>query len=322
MGFFIAFAIFQKVVLVRLKKITERTKSDIDDELIKIVQSMKPPFYSFLAFYIAARFLVLSNIIENIINVILIVWFIYQIISVVQILINYIVRKKVSAEDRQSRAAAGAIGVAAKIVLWSLAFLLVLQNLGVNVNSLIAGLGIGGIAVALAAQNILGDLFSSFAIYFDKPFVPGDFIVFGKTMDTVEKIGIKTTRLRALQGEEIIVFNKDLTAAQIQNFKKMKRRRVVFDIGVVYETPVEKLKTVPSIVKNTIESTKGLNLDRVHFKQFADSALLFEVAYYVESDDYNEYMNLQQEMNFKIKESFEKEGIAMAYPTQTLYFKK
>jgi small-conductance mechanosensitive channel len=318
-AFLLIFKIFQSIVLGRLTKIAERTKNDIDDEFIKIVRSIKPPFYSFLAFYFALRFLTLNEFLSRIFDAVLIIWFVYQLIGAVQILIDYVVRKKFAEESRESRAAAGALGIAVKFILWSLAFLLILQNLGVNVTSLIAGLGIGGIAVALAVQNILGDLLSSFAIYFDKPFKPGDFIVVGNTLGTVEKIGVKTTRLRALQGEEVVMPNKELTGAKIQNFKKMEKRRVDFTFGIVYETPVEKLKKIPGTIKEIFDSISLAALDRVHFKEFGDFALVFEVVYYVESPDYNRYMDIQQEINLKIKEKFEKEGIVFAYPTQTIF---
>jgi len=318
----LVFKIFQKVILDKLNKIAERTKNDIDDEFIKIVRSLKPPFYSFLAFYLALRFLVLTNFLRKFFNFILIVWLVYQIIIALEILINYILRKKFSGKDKQTRAAAAVTGIIVKITLWSFAFLLVLQNFGVNVSSLVAGLGIGGIAVALAVQNILGDLLSSFAIYFDKPFVPGDFIIIGDIMGTVEKIGIKTTRLTALQGEEIVISNKDLTATKIQNFKKMKRRRISFNFGVLYKTTNEKLREIPKIVKDIIDSVSLVSLDRAHFKEFGDFALIFEVVYYVESSDYNKYMDVQQEINLRIKEMFEKKDIKFAYPTQAVYLPK
>jgi small-conductance mechanosensitive channel len=319
---FIIFAVFQKVVLLRLKKIAEQTKSDIDDELIKIVQTIKPPFYSFLAFYIALNFLLLNDFLNKFIKAVLIIWFVYQIIAAIQVLIDYVVRKKFSEEDRQSRTAIGVISTVLKIILWSLALLLILSNLGVNITSLIAGLGIGGIAVAMALKNILSDLFSSFAIYFDKPFMVGDFIVAGETSGTVEKIGIKTTRIRASQGEQIIVPNEKLISARVQNFKRLQERRASFQIGVVYDTPVEKLKKIPDMIKQLVEQVDSARFDRVHFTKFGDSALLFDIVYYVESDEYKRYLDINQSVNLKIKQAFEKERIVMAYPTQTIYLQK
>jgi len=198
----------------------------------------------------------------------------------------------------------------------------VLSNLGVNITSLVAGLGIGGLAIALALQSVLSDLFSSFSIYFDKPFQVGDYIIVGKHSGTVEKIGIKSTRIRASQGEEIVISNQELTSARVQNFKKLKERRNTTSIGVTYETSTDKLKKIPDIIKYIIEEEKNARFDRVYFTTFADSALVFDLVYYVKSDAYSVYLETQQNINFKIKEAFEKEGIDMAYPTQTIYLTK
>ena len=321
--FLIVFKIFQVVILSYLKKLAEKTKTDIDDTLILIVRSIRPPFYSFLAFYAATFFITLSDIIEKAVGVVLIIWIVVQVIVAVQILIDYIVKKRMGEED--DVAAENAINILGKLskgVLWTVGLLLILSNLGIDITSLVAGLGIGGIAIALALQNILSELFSSFAIYFDKPFQPGDFIVVGDKKGIIEKIGIKTTRMRALQGEEVVISNKELTTAQIQNFKKMKERRISFSFGITYETPVEKIKQIPGIVKEIIEKQKGTRFDRAHFSRFDDSALNFDVVYYVETGDYAEYMDIQQDINIKIMEKFEEMEVAMAYPTQTIYLQK
>lgn len=212
---FLVFAIFQKIVLYRLKKLASRTRNDIDDEVIKIVQSVKPPFYSFLALYLGIRILAVHQLILKSIEIILIIWFVYQLINAVQILINFTVRKKFSEETGQSKTAANVLGVLVKFVLWVVALLMILANLGVNITSLVAALGIGGLAIAMALKNILGDLFASFAIYFDKPFLVGDTIVFGDKEGKVERIGIKTTRVRSLSGEEVIIPNDKLISSVV-----------------------------------------------------------------------------------------------------------
>ena len=324
--FFIAliiFKIFQSLILNKLKNFAEKTKTDIDDAFVKIVSALRPPFYSFLSFYLALKFLVLKDIAEKIINIILAAWVIYLAIIALQILIDYIIKKSLKKyTDEQAKSAMKLLGNISKITLWSIGILLFLSNLGVNVTSLVAGLGIGGIAVALALQNILNDLFSSFAIYFDRPFTIGDFIIVGEQSGVVKKIGIKTTRIRALRGEEIVISNKELTSARIQNFKKMKERRITFSFGVVYDTPLEKIKKIPSLIKKIVESEKLARFDRAHFHQFGDSALLFEVVYYIQTGEYNDYMDANQGIMLKIKEIFEKENIVMAYPTQTVYLGK
>jgi small-conductance mechanosensitive channel len=209
-----------------------------------------------------------------------------------------------------------------RIVIWVIALIVLLDNLGIQVSALVAGLGIGGIAVALAAQNLLGDLFSYFIIFFDHPFEIGDFIIIDNFLGTIESIGIKTTRIRSLGGEEIIFSNTDLVNSRLRNYKRMRKRRVLFKFAVIYQTTLEKLKEIPAIVTEIIQQINGATLDRVHFAAFGDFSLDFEVVYYVNSSDYNRYMDVQQEIYFRIKEEFEKRGIEFAYPTQTLFLEK
>ena len=209
-----------------------------------------------------------------------------------------------------------------KASLWIVAALMVLSNLGVNVTGLMAGLGVGGLAIAFALQNVFADLFASFSIYLDKPFKIGDFIIVGEHTGTVEKIGIKTTRIRALQGEEIVISNQEMTSARVHNFKKLDERRISTQFGVTYDTPTETLKKIPDMIKKIVDEEKMTRFDRAHFTTFGDSALLFDLVYYIESQEYVDYLEAQQAMNFKIKEAFEGAGIDMAFPTQTIYIEK
>lgn len=319
----ILFGVFQSAVLGALKRFARKTKTELDDLFIRIVKSIRPPFYVFLALYVSLRFLTLGEFVERAADAVLLVWIAYQAALALQILIDFFVKKRNSLEDDESAKNAFRIGGSvAKWVVWIFAALFVLSNLGIEVTSFIAGLGIGGIAVAFALQNILSDLFSSFAIYFDKPFKVGDFIVVGTHSGTVEKIGIKSTRIKALQGEEVILSNRELTSARVQNFKKLRERRVAFSFGIIYETPTEKMKKIPSFVKDAVKKTERVRFDRCHFKAFGDFALIFETVYFVESDDYAEYMDAQQEINLGIKEVFERESIEMAYPTTTVRIAK
>ncbi|PIP73629.1 MAG: mechanosensitive ion channel protein MscS [Candidatus Lloydbacteria bacterium CG22_combo_CG10-13_8_21_14_all_47_15] len=320
--FLIAFKIFQAIVLHQLNKLADKTKTDLDNELIEIVKAVKPAFYSFLAFYLALNFIAIEPFWQRIINVILIIWVVWQVIMALHALIDYATRKYAQREGSGTAGTVTLLGKIAKISLWFIGILLILSNLGVNISSLIAGLGIGGIAIALAVQNILGDLFSSFAIFFDKPFEPGDFIVVGNNMGTVEKIGIKTTRIRALQGEEIVISNRELTNARIQNFKRMEKRRVALSFGVIYGTPQEKIEKIPTLVRDIITGAGQTTPDRVHFKSFGPSSLDYEAVYYAETANYNVHMDIQQAINFKLKETFEKEHIEFAYPTQTIFIEK
>jgi small-conductance mechanosensitive channel len=321
--FLIVFKLFQTIVLYKLNKFAEKTKTDIDDTFIKIVKTLKPPFYSFLAFYMAIKFLVIENLADKIIGYLLIAWVIYQGVIAVQILIDYILFRQLKGkEDPHTKSAMRLMGNIAKGILWVIGILMFLSNLGIDITSLIAGLGIGGIAIALALQNVLGDLFSSFAIYLDKPFAVGDFVILGTDMGTVEKIGIKTTRIRTLRGEELVVSNNELTQTRIQNFKQMKERRITFNFGITYSTPTEKVKRIPGIVEKIIKEEKLTRFDRAHFNSFGDSALMFDIVYYINSSEYIDYANAQQRINLKLKELFEKEGIEFAYPTQTIILDK
>lgn len=209
-----------------------------------------------------------------------------------------------------------------KGLVWGIGIIMLLDNLGFKVSAVIAGLGIGGIAVALAAQALLGDVFSYFAIFFDRPFEIGDFIIVGDMLGTVEYVGIKTTRLRSLGGEQLIFSNSDLTNSRVRNYKRMDKRRVVFKLGVVYSTTSAQVREIPKIIENIIKNTPDTVFDRAHFFSFADFSLVFEVVYYVLSSDYNKYMDIQQAINFAIKEEFEKRGIEFAFPTQTVYLNK
>jgi len=312
--------IFKQVIVVKIKKIADHTKTEFDDLLIKTVDSVGWPFYLFFSLYFAFKFIVIPGILERIAFYLLLIVGICYVVKSIQRIIDYGFHKVI--EKKQDPAIVNLLSKITKIVLWGIAIIIILQNLGYNISALAAGLGIGGLAIAFAIQNILGDIFASFSIYFDRPFKIGDFIIIGSDMGTVRKIGIKSTRIQTLQGEELVISNKELTETRIHNYKKMEKRRIVFTLGVVYETSVEKLKRIPNIVKNVISDVNLAEIDRVHFNKFGDSSLNFEVVYYLKSSDYNEYMDTQQQINLAIKEEFEKEKIELAYPTQTIFINK
>jgi small-conductance mechanosensitive channel len=316
----VVFKLLEKVLLARLSVLSRRTATDIDNALVEIVRSIHPRFYVIASVWVAPHVLVLSTFAKAVIDAVAIVAVGYQLAHSLQILINFITRKKV--DDPTQKSALHLIGSIAKIVLWVFALLVVLSNLGVNITSLVAGLGIGGIAVALAVQGILSDLFSSFSIYFDKPFEVGDFVVVGDIMGTVEKVGVKTTRIASLQGEEVVISNQDLTSARIRNYKKMERRRAVFSFGVVYDTPQELLVQIPDMIKDVIESQELTEFDRCHFHAFGDSALEFETVYYIATGEYGDYMDVHQAIHLEIKKVFEEKGIDMAFPTRTVHVVK
>jgi len=221
--------------------------------------------------------------------------------------------------DPSSIAAINALGFAARLALWAVIALVILDNLGINVTALVAGLGVGGIAVALAVQNVLGDLFASFSIALDKPFAVGDFLIIDEHLGSVEYIGLKTTRLRSLSGEQLVFSNTDLLNSRIRNYGRMYERRVLFKLGVTYQTPREKLEKIPGIIRGAVESQERVRFDRCHFQSYGDFALMFETVYYVLAPDYNLYMDVQQAINLQIHAGFQAEGIDFAYPTQTVF---
>jgi small-conductance mechanosensitive channel len=195
------------------------------------------------------------------------------------------------------------------------------QTLGCCVGALATGLGVGGIIIAFALQSVLSDLFSTFVIHAEKPFKPGDFIVVGEHRGTVKSIGIKTTRIQALQGEEIVISNQEMTSARVQNFKMMEERRILATIGVTYDTSPEQMRKIPGMLKDIVEKNDHVRFGRAHFRSFGDSALEIELVYFILSNDYDMYMDAQHAINIAIMEAFAGEHIEFAFPTQTVYVK-
>lgn len=228
-------------------------------------------------------------------------------------------RERKLREDPGAAASLHLAFVSLRVLVWVLAVLLLLANLGIDITTLVAGLGVGGIAVALAVQTVLKDLLASLSIALDKPFIVGDFLAFGEFMGTVEHIGIKSTRVRSLTGEQLVFSNNDLLEGRIRNYGRMRERRVAFTLGVTYDTPREKLRRIPELIRQAIEAQELTRFDRSHFKSYGDFALLFETVYYLAVPDYNRYMDVQQAINLAIHEAFEREGIEFAFPTQTIH---
>ncbi len=278
-------------------------------------------FLIIAAIYVGTTLLDLPDAVHRLISSVFIVALFVQLAVWADRIASAILAWRLSALKSRAttRNALALIQFVVRVAVWSLALLLIFENLGFDVTALVAGLGVGGIAVALAAQSVLGDLFSSLAIVLDRPFEVGDFIVFGDQSGTVEKIGIKTTRIRALSGEQIAVSNSDLVQTRVHNFKRMQERRIVLVLGVTYDTPADKLERIPEMVKTIVEAREGVRFDRAHFRSFGGSALEVEVVYWVLSGDYTVYMDCQQAINFAIFRAFEEDGIEFAFPSQTLY---
>lgn len=316
--------IIDRSLFRRLKDLTRKTSTLLDDFLIEQIDRTALPLLYFGAFYLSSRTLTLHPYLHrglDILGIILLTLYGARLLSAVVIhaLQEYWLKREENTS--RQRTILGLFPVI-KILIWGAGIVFLLDNLGFEVSAVIAGLGIGGIAVALAAQTVLGDLFSYFAIFFDRPFEIGDFIIIDSYMGTIEKIGIKTTRIRSLGGELLIFSNSDLTSSRMRNYKRMEKRRIVFQLGVTYETPLEKLKEIPTIISNIIKAIDLTVFDRAHFASYGDFSLNFEVVYLIRTNDYNKYMDVQQTINLAIFEEFSSRAIDFAYPTQTLYTNK
>lgn len=332
-GALIIFKLVQFVAIKRIEVVTKKTETDIDDFLMTLIKSIKPPFYLLISLYLASRFIVVKEVVAGFIDAVIFIAVVLQIILITQRVIDYISIKIIQKttnengdmseeEIRGEEAVVKTVGRVIKFIIWALAILFVLSNMGVNVTSALAGLGIGGIAIAMASKDILSDIIAAITIFIDKPFKVGQFVQVGDNMGTVEHVGAKTTRIKTLQGEELIIPNQDLANSRVQNYKRMEKRRVVFNLGVVYGISSEKLKKIPSIIKEIIENVEKTEFDRSNFATYGDFSLNFETVYYIDSSDYNEYMNIQEKINLAIYEKFEKEKIEFAYPTQTVFVEK
>jgi len=321
----IVLKIFRSVLVAKLRKITRKTKTEIDDIIVNAIQAIHWPFYILVSIYVAINFLAVHFLVQQWTYYVFLVVVIYYTIKVLQRFVDFgaksIIKRRKDRESKDTEVIK-LLSSIIKVSIWLVAIVLLLANLGYDVTSLIAGLGIGGIAVALALQNVLGDIFSSVSIYFDKPFRVGDFVAVGDQMGTVKKIGIKTTRVEVPQGEELVIANSELTKSQVRNFGVMEKRRGLAHIGVAYNTPAEKLEKIPEMIRKIINNQDNTEADRIHFKSFADSSLIYEVVYYVNSGEYVQFMDIQQAINLAIIKKFEQEKIEIAFPTQTIYLKK
>lgn len=306
--------IFKRVIIKRLRIFASKTEGATDDFLVDGIDRFGLPIAQFALIYWGIDFLVLSERIENIIEVTTSVIITYYILRLLSSIITMLLESRIRSQEQgeQKIKQLGGLMLLINIVVWVIGIVFLLDNLGHDVTTIIAGLGIGGIAIALAAQNILGDLFNYFVIYFDRPFEVGDFIIFDDKLGTVEYLGIKTTRIRCLSGEQLIVGNSNLTNSRIHNYKRMFERRVLFNLNLDFRTPLEKIKMVPELLKSIVQEQKMVRFDRAHFSAHGDWSLRFEVVYYILSPDYNVYMDTQQAINFRINETLAKNEIYFA----------
>lgn len=313
-------ALAKRVVVARLQRAIEATATRIDDAFTRALDRTHPLTLIAAGVAAGARSLDLSHEADEWLGrglvVVLAVQLALWITGAVKLLFT---PPSGEPESPGRRTMSSAAIFVTNLVVWSVIVLVVLSNLGVEVSTLAAGLGVGGIAAALAVQNVLGDLFAAFSIYVDRPFDIGDFVVVDTYMGTVERIGWRSARLRSLGGEMIVLANSDLARARIRNYRRMSERRVVLSLGVEYGTPAEKLQAIPSLVRGAIEATEGLRFDRSHLSGFGQSSIDIETVFYVLSPEYGDFMDRQQRVLLAIHRAFEREEIRFAFPTRTVH---
>ncbi len=330
----IVFGIFLAAVLVYLKntfnqRLFIRAKKSYvkwDDDIFSIYERTKSSFLFVLAVYIAFQGLSLSKRLEHFIDVAFAAAFFAQMFVWADraILVAIRSQSRVSASKHSDFKDPKDIilSFVGRFIVYTIIVLMFLDNLGVNITALITGLGVGGIAIALAVQNILGDLIASISIAMDKPFAVGEAVAVNGAIGTVEKIGLKTSRIRSVNGELIILPNSDILKQSIQNYKHLTERRITLRLGIIYETSEAKAKLVPLLIKQAVEQSPKTRFDRAHFCAFGPSSLDFESMYWVLDSEYLALMDAQQEVNFRILSLFKEHEIKFAYPTQTVFYQQ
>jgi len=312
----------KRLVAPTLKRLSARTRSGIDDAVAHALTKLRVVWVIPLALWAAVPPDVFTDEVMTVLRSAAWIGAAVQVGTVISAWLDYwITHLRAAAGDSENKAPAslGIVSVLVRIAIWAVLALMLLDNLGFNVATLVAGLGVGGIAIGLAVQKVLGDLFSYFAIIFDKPFEVGHFVIVDEFTGTVEHIGIKTTRVRSLGGELIVFGNADLTQSRLRNYRQMQERRIPFAFGIEYSTPAALVEQVPAMVKEIIDGCEHTRFERAHFQKFGDSSLDFEVIYWMKTPDYGAYMDAQQYINMGLLRRFEQEGIAFAFPSRTLY---
>lgn len=282
------------------------------ESLRGLFDGAQPWFLLTLAVFIGAQFVVIPPKADRLVDHTTIIVVIAQVAFWVSRAIRHWLVQQVAVKrqtDAEAATTVSVLGFFAQLALWSLVILLALENLGFNITTLLAGVGIGGVAMALAAQGILGDVLASVTIALDRPFAIGDAIAIDNVTGTVEHVGLKTTRLRSVSGEQVILANTDLLKARVRNFKRLSERRVEFTLGVAYDTSPAKLALIPGFIRKAIEAQPATRFDRAHFKKYGEAALIFEAAFYFSNPDYNRYMDAQQAINLDIYRRLQQTGI-------------
>lgn len=326
LGALIVLKLFERYAAAKLKKWSDKTENEIDNVLVDVVGDINFLFYFVTAFFISFQWLDSTSIINRVVNIIFVVILSREAINGIGRLLKFAgskylaqLREEDSADADHASTIMSMSRKAVIIVLWLVLGTFILSNFGVNITSLVTGLGIGGIAIGFALQNILGDIFSSVSIFLDKPFKVGDFIQVGEDQGTVEKIGIKSTRIETLRGEELVISNKELTSSRIQNYSRTERIRDQITIGVSYETSKQTLKKIPEMIRAIIEDIDEVDFDRCRLNSYGDSPINFKVVYYVNSISFAGLDEKKEELNYAIFDKFEQEGIEFPFPTRTVH---
>ncbi len=313
----------RQIISSKHAKMVATPKVEILETPFGILSRTRVLFFVVVAIYLGAKSLTLSNDIHRILNSLITIALFWQAGLWITTGVSIWLGRKSAVHEGANLAAISSLGIIkfiAQATIWTLVLLLTLDNLGVRVTALVAGLGVGGVAIALAVQNVLGDILASLAIAFDRPFVVGDFLIIDNILGGVEYIGIKTTHLRSLDGEQIIMSNADIIKSRIHNYGRQSERRVLFTLHIAFETPVEVVESLASIIKEIVKAQPGTRFDRSHFSKYTDSALEYEVVYFVLSADYSRYMDIQQTINIELMRKFAELGVEFAHPATTVYF--
>ncbi len=309
-----------KVIVKQIDKIASRTDNILDDIAVDALKNSKFWFFAVIAIFFGTEILNFGEYDFLPVKILILTTFaqigIWVNVIFCDVLNNWSKKNNPNIVKNSGFVIINWLG---KFIIWAVILLLILDNLGVKVVSLMAGLGVGGIAVALAVQKILGDLFASISIMIDKPFEIDDFIAIGDIRGTVESTGIRTTRIRSVTGEQIVISNNDILESRLNNFKQMKERRITYTIGVTYKTAKENLQAITGIVKNIIDNQSKARFDRGHLKGFDASSIDYEFIYWVTSPDYVVYMDVQEQINLAVMDAFAERKIEMARPTQTVF---
>ena len=320
-GVYVALAVIRRILMRRLGALAVRTTTEWDDLAVEIVRRTRPYFLLVIAVYATARVVPPQPEVARVLRAIAIILVLFQAgvwgNGLIGFASDHYTRKRATG-DVGTRTTIQAIGYAGRFVLWALLLVTALQNFGINVTTLVTGLGIGGIAIALAVQNILGDLFAALAIVLDQPFVVGDAIQVDNINGNIEHVGLKTTRIRSLSGEQVVISNADLLKSRIRNYKRMEHRRVAFNLDLGFDTPPDKVARVPGMVRQIVESQPLTRFDRCHLLTFAESGLRLEAVYFVLDPDFNKYADIHHAINLELLRRFKHDRIEFGFATRTM----